>query len=111
VSLGESPSVRVAPSGRSPSLLEEVEEFLAAVLLPGQDSESQAGSGSPSSLTVSNKLALCQLRSGLGEMGESPLRNATDGRESRSAEYKREMVKVVVRRAAEEALKMAESSL
>jgi hypothetical protein len=37
------------------SLLKEVEEFLAAALPPGHGSESQAGSGSPTPLTVSDK--------------------------------------------------------
>jgi len=36
-------------------LLKEVEEFLAAALPPGHGSESQAGSRSPTPLTVSDK--------------------------------------------------------
>jgi hypothetical protein len=36
-------------------LLEEVEEFHVAVLLPGHGSESQAGSGSPALLTASSR--------------------------------------------------------
>jgi len=37
------------------SLLKEVEEFLAAALPPGHGSENQAGSRSPTPLTVSDK--------------------------------------------------------